>query len=262
MAKKDEPKEEPKLEETPVEEPQEEPKEPEQPEESAQEEPEAPAEEPKVEEPEEQPEEQEEEPQISRRERLRVQDLLNKYPDLAEKPIKAPNFRDKVQADEETYKTLEDTTRDFGRELLNEAQNRVAYDTWNRFLQTEDKLVKSKYPELDPSNKEKFYPAVADSLNLKYLRTVGYNPGDPEKGVAPTVANPNVSYSDFVDAEMEYANELASMMAEDSRRKIAKQAASTGIRPGGSTPTRMNLNKPPEQMTDEELKAVIAQSGL
>lgn len=263
MAKKDEPiNEEPivatELQEPAPEEPVKE-ESPEAPVETPQEE--APAEEePKEETPEEQPEEEPKPP--SRREQLRVQDLLKKYPNLAsQEPVKTPNFREKVAADEDTYKVLEDTTRDFGQELASEVTARANYTTWHRFLQADDRVISQKYPELD-KNSDKFYPAVADAVNSRYLQFVGYNPGDPARGIPPSVARPDVSYADYVEADMEYARELASMMAEDSRRNIAKQAASTGIRPDASTPKRLNLNKPPEQMTDEELKAIISQAGL
>lgn len=256
---KDEPTEEPKLEETPVEEPKEEqPKEePAQPEEPA----------PEVEEPE-APEpdapEETEAPPMSRREQLRVQDLLKKYPNLnqPETKVQAPNFRDKIQADEDTFRLLEETTQDFGRNLLEEATARSNYSTWHRFLQLDDKTVTAAHPELDKNNQEKFHPALADAINRKYLQQVGFNPGNPEQGIPPSVQNPSISYADFVESELEYAQEMASMLAEDSRRNIAKQAANTGIRPDASTPKRLNLNKPPEQMSDEELKAAIAQSGL
>lgn len=253
----EEPIEEPKLEETPVEVPEEQPKE-----EPVQTEDPAPAEEEPAE-PEPEAPEETEAPPMSRREQLRVQDLLKKYPNLNQpSTVQTPNFRDKVQADEDTYKVLEDTTQDFGRNLLEEATARSNYNTWHRFLSLDDKAISAAHPELDKNNQEKFHPALADAINRKYLQQVGFNPGDPTQGIPPSVQNPSISYADFVEAELEYAKEMASMLAEDSRRNIAKQAANTGIRPDASTPKRLNLNKPPEQMTDEELKAAIAQSGL
>jgi hypothetical protein len=206
--------------------------------------------------------EEEEEQPMSRRERLRVQDLLGKYPDLQERTkVQAPNFRDKVQGDEDTYKILEQTTQDFGQNLMDEATKRVEFTNWKRFLTIDDNQVRGKYPELDKNN-EKFYPALADALNVKYLRTVGYNPGNPEKGISASVQNPDISYQDFVESEMEFANELASMKVSDTQKNIARQAAHTGIRPGGTSSKRLDLNKAPQNMTDEELKAAIAQGGL
>ena len=76
------------------------------------------------------------------------------------------------------------------------------------------------------------------------------------------VQNPNVRWKDFVESEFELADEIANTKVANSTRNIAQQAASTGLRPDGSQAKRLNLNKAPEQMSDEELDAIIAQGGL
>lgn len=223
--------------------PSEEPEEPEQPEEP--EEPETP--------PEDQP--------PSRREQLRVQDLLSKYGSPKPAPKQSsPDFRSRVSADEEVLKGIEETAENYAQTRYQEGLMRAQHDTWLRFVKMDDNQVRSKYPQLDNRNREKFHPAVADALNKKYLRTVGYDPGDPDKGVPPTIQNPDIGYLEFVEAELEFADELNSSHLATSTRNIAKQAASTGLRPDGSSVKRMDLTKAPEDMSDEELEAVVKQN--
>ena len=58
---------------------------------------------------------------------------------------------------------------------------------------------------------------------------------------------------------MELSTRLAKSMTADTAKNIAKQAAQTGVRPDGSSAKRLNLNKAPQQMTTEELYAVLGQ---
>jgi len=216
--------------------------------------PEAPAEESEP--------EPEEAPAPSRREQLRVQQLLKKYGQPKEAPLQAngPNFRDQINADEEVYKTLEESTTEYGRQQYSQGLEQAKYYKWETLLQVDDPQVRTKYAQLDPSDKEKFHPALADAMNQKYLRFVGYNPGDPERGIAPTVQRPDIRYLDFVEAEFEFADELAAERQERTTKNIAQQAAQTGLRPDGSQAKSLNLNKAPQDMTEEELNAVISQS--
>jgi hypothetical protein len=206
------------------------------------------------------PQEEPEEKPPSRREQLRVQQLLKKYgppPERVPNQSNRPDFRGKVNADEEVYKTLEDTTMEYGNTLVQDALSQADFRTWHRFLKMDDTQVRGKYDVLDPTNKEKFHPALADALNQRYLRFVGYNPGDASKGVQPSVQNPDISYLDFVEAEMEFADEVASQRIVNTTQNIARQAANAGLRPDGSSAKPLNLNKAPEDMTDAELKAAI-----
>lgn len=235
---------------------------------------EAPAEtpeEPEVQEPEveseedpqvEAPAEEEEPAPISRREQLRVNDLLKKYgpPPEAPSQAKTPDFRDKIEADESVYKTLEETTSQFGQQQYNQGLEHSKYLQWETLLKVDDPQVRGKYPQLNQADKENFHPALADAMNKKYLQFVGYEPGDPERGIPPRVARPGIRYLDFVEAEFEFADELAAERQVRSTENIAKQAAQTGLRPDGSQTKRLNLNKSPDEMTDEELNAAISQT--
>lgn len=214
--------------------------------------PEAPAE----------PETLEEKPP-SRREQLRVQQLLKKYgppPERVPKQVTRPDFRNKVDADEQVYKDLEDTAVQYGTSLVDSALNQANYQTWHRFLKMDDAQVRGKFGVLDPSNKEKFHPALADALNTRYLSFIGFDPGDASRGIPPTVQKPDVSYLDFVEAEMEFADEIAAHRVANSTQNIARQAANAGLRPDGSSAKPLNLNKAPEDMTDDELRAAAKAS--
>lgn len=205
-------------------------------------------------------EEPEEEKPPSRREQLRVQDLLKKYGPPKDTPIqsKGPDFRDKVEANEEVYKTLQDTAQQFGQDQYNQGLERAKYFQWETLLNVDEPQVRAKYPQLDPSS-EDYHPAIHNAMASKYARFVGYNPGDPEKGIPRSVQNSEIRYADFVEAEMEFADEIASQRVVRTTENIARQAAQTGLRPDGSSAKRLNLNKAPEDMTDEELDAVISQ---
>lgn len=223
------------------------------------------AEEPKEETPEE-PEAEpeapvEEEPKPpSRREQLRVQDLLKKYgPPQERTPQKGPDFRQVVNADEDVYKDLEDTAQQYGQAQYQQGIAQANTAGWRAMLSLEDRQVRKDHSILNPQDKENFHPAVADAMNTKYLRAIGYNPGDPQRGIPESVINP-ISYYDFVEAEMEFADELAAQRVERTTENIAKQAAQTGLRPDGSSAKSLNLNKAAEDMTDEELQAAIAAS--
>lgn len=201
--------------------------------------------------------------QPSRREQLRVQELLRKYgPPQRTAPsnTSAPDFRSRVSADEEVYKDLEDTAKSYGQEQYEAGLKQAEFTTWRRFLQQDESQIRTKYEALNPNNKEQYHPALEKGLQAKYLRSVGYDPGDPERGIAPSVMYPDLSYTDFVESEMEFAEEMAASLVAKTTRNIAKQTSRIGLRPDGSSPKRMDLNKAPEDMTDEELSAAIKSS--
>jgi hypothetical protein len=212
-------------------------------------------------EPEKEPEAEEERP-ISRREQLRVQDLLSRGYKPKETPpeVKAPDFRTKVEADEDTHKIIEDTATEFGRQQYEQGLERAQYYQWETLLNIDEPQVRTKYPELDPNNKEKFHPALHNAMLTKFAMYAGYDAGNPDTGVARTVRNPQARFSDFVEAEMEYADELAAHRVKQTTENIAKQAAQTSLRPDGSSTTKMDLTKNPEDMTTEELYAVLGQT--
>jgi hypothetical protein len=220
-------------------------------------------------------EEQEEQKPPSRREQLRIQNLLRKYPDLEERATQqqyshheqprtqALDYKQELEADDEVYQRLEQDRQAYGNTLYQqgqaEAQLRVQqqadYIRWETRLMIDNPKVEKEYPMLD-KNSEEFHPAVADALNTQYLRHVGFDPR------TNTVSNPNVSYAEFVEANMELVEEIANVRNQRTVQNIAKQTATTGLRPDGGTAKRLDLNKPVGVMSDEELAAYEKTLGL
>lgn len=212
-------------------------------------------------------EEKEEQPQPSRREQLRVQQLLAKYGPPKEKAPSQPNnsgalnYETALEADPEVIKQLEADRQAYSDHAYQQGLQQGLTREWRRDLKYEAPLVEKEYPFLNPKDTENFKPAAADAMNVKYLNFVGYDPGDPQNGIPESVRIHDLSYKEFVDSEMEFVNELASQKAAESVKNITKQAAQTGLRPDGSA-AKMNLNKPAHEMTDEELEAKLKQVGL
>jgi len=231
--------------------------------------PETPAvEEPVVEEPvtpdepekEENPQEIPETPAPSRREQLRIQDLLAKYGD----PTKAPepsqpsradaiDYAQALDADPEVIRQLEEDRQRNGQMQYNYGLKRAEFLDWKTSLKIDAPNVEKKYPILD-KNSEEFHPAVADAINTWYLKMSGFNPN------TQTVSNNEISYADFVEANMELVEEIAGQKNAQSVKNIAKQAATTGLRPDGSSVKRLNLNQSEKTMSLDELYAAIGQT--
>lgn len=202
--------------------------------------------------------EEEEQPKPSRRETLRVQQLLQKMKQEPSqpKPLEQPqgvNYRDTIEADEEVYKQLEAQSQAYGQQAYSEGLKKAEFLDWRTSLKIDAPQVESKYQFLNPKDKENFHPAVADSLNNWYLGMSGYDAN------TETVSNPQVGYGEFVEGVMELAEEIANAKVSRTKQNIAKQAATTGLRPDGSQAKRLNLNKAPEDMSDDELDAVLSQ---
>lgn len=194
----------------------------------------------------------------SRREQMRVQQLLEKLKEtpLAPKPT-APessiDYEKSLDADPETIKKLEEDRKQSNESYYNQGLEQANSIKFLTRLEIDAPRVETKYKFLDKTSDE-FNPLAADALNTRYLQFVGY---DPE---TQRVQHPDIRYSDFVEAEMEFANEIASRKITESTTNIKKQAARTGLRPDGSGAKKMNLNKAPEDMTDEELDAYLDQN--
>lgn len=206
-----------------------------------------------------QQEETQEEPQPpSRREQLRIQKLLHKYPNLQERVAPQQqsgiNYKDMIEADEQVYDQLDQASQEFGNTKYQEGVQTAQFYSWRTDLKIDTPQVYRDHPELDPKNEEGFNPALADTLNQMYLSTVGYN--------GKSVKNPDISYRDYIDSMYELVDEAASHKVERTQANIVKQAARTGLRPDGSSAKRLDLSKAPQAMTDEELDAVIASSGF
>lgn len=225
---------------------------PEQPSEASPEEPETPAE------PEDQPEEQSEEvveeKPPSRRESLRIQQLLEKNKQLSQQVEQTTglDFQKDIEADPEVLKRITDEVEARGEAKYNEGLSQAL---WRNRLDIDAPRIEAKYPQLDPKSPD-FHPAVADALNKAYLSATGF---DSTTGKAQ---NPNLRYADYIEAQFELAEEVAGNKVQETSQNIAKQAAQTGLRPDGSQAKRLNLNKAPGEMTDEELAAAIAQAGI
>jgi hypothetical protein len=218
-------------------------------------EPEEQAEAAQVEEPEE-VEEDEPEPQApSRREQLRVQQLLAKIqekqaPKTPDLPKDGLNYADSLDADAEVVEQLEADRRKFGETAYQRGLEQARSIQFHTRLEIDAPRVEAKYPQLDKTAQE-FNPVLADTINQMYLSAVGYDKDHD------TVRSGDVRYADYVESIFELADEIASVKTAESSKNIAAQASKTGIRPGGAS-TKLNLNKAPSQMTDEELQAVIA----
>lgn len=200
----------------------------------------------------------------SRRESLRIQQVLEKLKQQqqpAPTPPPAPqtglDYNEALDADPETIQQLEADRQAYAQaqyqQGLAQAQTQAESNIFHTRLEIDAPKVEQKYPQLNKESSE-FNPVLADAVNNWYLATAGYDPS------TNTVTNANVRYSEFIDGIMELGNEIAGEKVAKTSKNIAKQAASTGLRPDGSSAKRLNLNKAPEDMTTEELEAVIKQT--
>jgi len=203
--------------------------------------------------------------QPSRRESLRIQQVLEKIKQqqapapVAPQPVPPAglNYNEALDADPETIQQLEADRQAYAQQQyqqgLAQAQSQAESNIFHTRLEIDAPKVESKYPQLNKESSE-FNPVLADAVNNWYLATAGYNPA------TNSVTNANVRYSEFVDGIMELGNEIAGEKVAKTSKNIAKQAATTGLRPDGSSAKRLNLNKAPQDMTTEELEAVIKQT--
>lgn len=201
----------------------------------------------------------EEEPKPpSRREQLRVQQLLEKMqqreqsktPEEVALP-KALDYKEELEADDDTLKKLQDDRDRYGQDLYRQGRQEADSILFTTRLEIDAPRVEAKYPFLDPTS-DQFNERRADTLNRRYLHFVGYDPQ------TQTARNPDIRYSEFIEAEMEFARELAEKQVAEASQNIHRQAAQTGLRPGGNTAPKLDLDKAPEDMTDDELKAKLA----
>lgn len=195
---------------------------------------------------------------------LKIQELLAKRKEASPRreETKTPeveplDYRTALDADPEVIERLEQDRRSVADNRYEQgvltaaklAEERAIASEFRTNIKLDYALVKDKLDKLDPVD--------VNALDVEYLQLAGY---DTETGL---VANPNIGYADYVEARIEQAKRLASKLTEQTTRNIAKQAAQTGLRPDGTSSARgLNLNKAPEEMTDEELDAVLAQGGL
>lgn len=202
---------------------------------------------------EEYPEKEEQQP--SRRESKRINQLLDKLKAAKSDQPQAKtqdgiDYRKMIEAPDEVYDNLDKASQEYGQQQYNAGREEAKSLLFQTRLEIDAPRVEAKYPQFDKDSAD-FDPAVSNAFNSLYLQTVGY---DAQKG---TVQNSNVRYGEFIDALMDLAGMVSVKQNVKSTQNIAKQAASTGLRPDGSSPKELNLNKAPQEMTKEELNAVV-----
>lgn len=200
-------------------------------------------------------EEAPEEQPPSRRETLRIQQLLKKYGPPPERQVaplqkqEALDYNNELDADPEVIQRLEEDRKAATQSAYlsgnEQAMRNLQFMEFKNNIRFDLPVVAEKLSKLEPE--------VAQAIDQKYIQLTGANPA------AGTVDNPNVSYADFVEAEIEFGERLAKSMTATTVKNVAKQAAATGLRPDGSSAKRLNLNQAPENMTIEELYAKIGQ---
>lgn len=219
---------------------------------------------------EEEQQEDEEEKPVSRRKQARLDKLAKIFENIqssdeeseeeAPKPKKPEGikYQEDLDTDEDTAKRLEDDREKFGQAMYQQGleqakglkQQQDAFE-FKQMLTREEDLVRTKFKFMDPTDSEHFNEDATSKMVTKYLHFVGFDPQ------TKTARNP-ISYFDYVDAEMEMVQALAEEMASETQKNVTKQAANTGLRPSGSAPSKsLNLTKAPEDMTNEELDAMI-----
>jgi hypothetical protein len=206
---------------------------------------------------------EEEEPPVSPRESKRIQALLDKMAandqSRSQNRAEAPKRDGKQVIPEGEYdiEQVNEMANKFGTDMyqqgLSEAQQYSIANTFATRLEIDAPRVNSKYNFLDQDSEE-FNPGIAGFVNRVYLNTVGY---DPNTGV---VQNMDLRYGEFVEGLMDVINLVSAGKVADTSKKVAQQAAQTGIRPGGSRKVTYKGDDP-SQMTDEQLEQAI-KNGL
>lgn len=193
----------------------------------------------------------------SRREQMRIRQLLEKYGD-PEKPaekLKASgiDYEREIDADNDTKKKLTDDRQQAADTAYERGLEQAKSLQFHTRLEIEAPRIEAKYPQLDKDSPE-FKPEAASDVNSFYLNLVGYDPK------TKTVKNADIRYGDFVEAIFTLANDLAEQKAQETTKEVKRQAAQTGLRPDGSGSKKLNLNKQPHEMSDDELDAYLAQA--
>ena len=199
-------------------------------------------------------------PPMSRRQELRFQQLIKKLKEKDQPPTVPSKSEDQfdydnLEADPELIEQLKAESKRREEHGYSQGVEQAKSIRFHTRLEIDAPKVEAKYPQLDKDSEE-FNPALADTINQMYLNTVGF---DENTGFVQTE---KVRYADFVESMFELSDEMGRRKVEDSRRQITSQAAKAGPRPSGSAPQRLNLNKAPQDMTDEELKAYLKTQGL
>jgi len=159
-----------------------------------------------------------------------------------------------IDADEEVVNQLSSDREQYGQQKYNEGIEQLRYVEWKNNIRFDLPLVKEKLDRLPP--------AVAQAIDREYLL---YSGADTERG---TVNNPSISYAEFVDAQIERGEAIASVRNVDSQKNIVKQAVQTGIRPNGATskPTKISSSDDVANMSqsdwDKNRESYLRQMGV
>lgn len=182
----------------------------------------------------------------------RAQKLLEKYGPPQQRPSTLPpqrsdalDYGQALDADPEVIKQLEADRQRTQQSYYNEGLRRAEAIEFKTNIRLDLPLVEERMKQLDPRD--------AEALDKEYLYAVGF---DPQTGY---VQNSNIGYAEFIEAKIEMAHRLATSMSAETTKNVARQAATTGLRPDGSSAKRLNLNKAPEDMSVEELYAKLGQ---
>lgn len=211
---------------------------------------------------EEQSQEPEAEPEkkLSRRQELRLERLMSRI--KGDEPTGKPSveealdYAEELEADDETLKRLKDDRDRVATENYNRGMEQSKVIQFHTRLEIDTPRVENKYPQLN-SESEDFNPNLTTTINRMFLLHVGYNPGDPEKGIPESVANPGIRYGEYVDGIYELAKEMAGEQTAQTAKNLSGQASKTALRPDGSSAKKLDLTKAPQDMSKEELAAAI-----
>lgn len=211
---------------------------------------------------------EEDQPDLSPRQQKRVDQIEEKAKELklnkildriqsaprSNQPNEALDYRSAIEADDAVYQTLEQDRASYGDARYNEGLELVKAMEFRTNIKLDLPLVKDKLDKLDPAD--------AEAIDKEYLMYTGY---DPETGF---VKNPEIGYADFVEAQIERAERLASNLHVASQKNIAKQAAKTGVRPDGGSRSGIKITNPgdiskltPEQF-EKNREAIYKQLGM
>ena len=187
---------------------------------------------------------------------LGMNKILDRIQSVRSTPSQRPgaeplDYRQAIDAPEEVYSQLDTDRKAYGQSQydqgVSEASRNSRLDKWELSAKIDYPLVADKLGKLAPED--------VDVLNREYFLVSGVKQ-NPDGGIED-VANPNISYADFINARVEQAERLAARMNLNTQRKVTRQAANTGIRPDGTSAKPLNLTKAPQDMTDAELDAYI-----
>ena len=148
----------------------------------------------------------------------------------AQQGYKPLDYKEAIDADEQVIDQLSKDREQYATDLQQQTNERLTTELWKRDIKTDLALVKDKLDRLDP--------ASARAIDKEYLLYSGY---DQESG---RVANPNIGYAEFVEAQIERAEMIAANLNVRTQQNVAKQVAQTGLRPTGGASKATKISSP------------------